>query len=286
MPTFSNQATLSYNSSTVSSNTVTGEVVSSLSLIKTALSSVYAPGDVISYAISISNSGENDFTGLTLTDDLGGYAFNGGTLYPLSYEDGSLRAFVNGTAVTEPVVTGETPLVIEDISVPAGGNALIIYSARVNNFAQPCGGTITNIAAFADGCPCAEGSASAEVETVCEPRLSITKQLCPAVINRCDEPVTFTFIIRNDGCCPAMANAGATVQDTFDPPISITSVTFNGNEWTEPGFYTYNGETGEFATVSGQITVPAATYSQNTETGEWTSVPGESVLVITGTFCS
>ena len=286
MPAFSNQATLSYNSSTVSSNTVTGEVVSSLSITKTALSGVYTPGEVISYAVSITNGGESDFSGLTLTDDMGAYEFNEDTLYPLTFESGTLRAFVNGAPDADPVVTGDSPLIIENVSVPAGGNALILYSARANTFAQPCGGTITNTVSFAGSCPCAEASASAEVESVCAPLLSITKQLCPAVINRCDEPVTFTFIIRNDGCCPAMANAGATVQDTFDPPINITSVEFNGNEWTEPGFYTYDEETSEFATVAGQITVPAATYSQNTETGEWTSEPGESVLVITGTFCS
>jgi len=285
MPTFSNQATLSYNASTVSSNVVVGEVVSSLNLIKTALSAVYAPGDVVSYVISITNSGTADFTGLTMTDDLGRYEFGDMELVPLTYVEDSARIFINGEPQDDAEVASENPLVIEGIDVPAGGNVMILYSARVNEFAEPCGGTITNTAALDGDCPCSDAADSAEIETVCEARLSIAKQLCPCVITRCDQPVTFSFTVSNTGCCPALANDDVVITDTFDPPITITSVTFNGEEWTEGAYYTYDSETGEFATVSGQVTVPAATYTQDPETGAWTAVPGESILVVTGVFC-
>ena len=47
--------------------------------------------------------------------------------------------------------------------------------------------------------------------------------------------------------------------------------------------YTYNTATGEFATVAGKITVPAATYTQNAATGLWTTTPGTATLTVSGT---
>ena len=41
--------------------------------------------------------------------------------------------------------------------------------------------------------------------------------------------------------------------------------------------------TGQFATVAGQITVPAATYSQDPATGVYVVQPGVSTLTVTGT---
>ena len=45
----------------------------------------------------------------------------------------------------------------------------------------------------------------------------------------------------------------------------------------------YYETTGEFATVPGQITIPAAVYTQDPVTGEWSVEPGVSVLTVTGT---
>jgi hypothetical protein len=60
-------------------------------------------------------------------------------------------------------------------------------------------------------------------------------------------------------------------------------VTYNGTVWIEGVEYTYNESTGEFATVVGNITVPAATYTQDPVTGEWNVTPGMSVIAVTGT---
>ena len=45
--------------------------------------------------------------------------------------------------------------------------------------------------------------------------------------------------------------------------------------------YTYDETTGAFATVAGQITVPAATFTQNAD-GSYTTNPGVTVLTVTG----
>mgnify|MGYP003295814265 FL=1 len=55
MPTFTNQALLSYNGITYPSNVVTGEITSVLSMTKTAISSTYSACGRIAYAISIIN---------------------------------------------------------------------------------------------------------------------------------------------------------------------------------------------------------------------------------------
>ena len=48
--------------------------------------------------------------------------------------------------------------------------------------------------------------------------------------------------------------------------------------------YNYTEATGLFATVPGQILVPAATYTQDPVTGAYTATPGIATLVVTGTI--
>ena len=57
MPTFSNQAQLSYNGITANSNIAYGQILEVLAASKTALSDTYASGDRITYIFSIVNSG-------------------------------------------------------------------------------------------------------------------------------------------------------------------------------------------------------------------------------------
>ena len=45
----------------------------------------------------------------------------------------------------------------------------------------------------------------------------------------------------------------------------------------------YDEATGEFATVAGVITVPAATFTQDETTGVWAVDPGVAVVTVTGT---
>ena len=277
MAVFTNRATLSYNNRTVSSNTVTGEVVEVITLQKSAVRGVYSVNDIVTYTVSIANTGTEAVTGLTVTDDLGAYPFGEGTLVPLTYLDNTVQYFVNGTPTAAPTVVSVSPLIIEGIDVPAGGNALIVYSVRVNDFAPPCvGGSITNTVT-ADSCGAED---SAVIEAVCEPSLSIDKAISPDTVP-CNGEINYTFTITNDACCPANAEDNVILTDTFDPPITITGVTLDGVALTADQ-YTYNEATGEFATVAGVITVPGATFTQDEETGLWTAEPGETTVVITG----
>ena len=283
MAVFYNQATLTYSGGVANSNIVSGEIIGTLTAEKTAVGGSYTAGDQVTYIVSLVNSGANSFTDLTVTDDLGAYELGDISAVPLDYVEGTLRYFVNGSLQPAPTVTAGPPLTITDVDVPAGGNVIIIYDARVNGFASPeVEGSITNTVTITGDGVSTPVTAEETIAAEPEARLSITKGLSPSVVQENGE-ITYTFIIQNSGSVPVTEADTAVISDLFDPILTITSVTFNGEAWTEPENYSYDEATGQFTTVAGQVTVPAATFTQNPETGLWTTTPGVSTLVVTGT---
>ncbi len=283
MATFFNQATLSYNDTTTNSNIVTGELVEVLTATKTAVSDNYSAGDTVTYIVSIQNSGAVPITGATVTDDLGAYSFGTGTVTPLTYNADTVRYYVNGVLAAAPTVTAGPPLVITGITVPANGNVLVAYETRVNGFAPlDVGDTVTNTATVTAPSLVNPVTATETITAEETANLTITKSLSPDVVTENGE-LTYTFIIQNTGNQPITAADNATVTDTFNPILNPIAVTFNGTAWTEPTNYTYAEASGVFATVPGQITVPAATYTQDPTTGAVTIQPGISTLVVRGT---
>ena len=85
------------------------------------------------------------------------------------------------------------------------------------------------------------------------------------------------------GNTPAVATDNLVVTDTFDPIITINSVTLDGVPLSLGTGYTYDQSTGLFETVQSVITVPAATYVQNSD-GSYTTVPGTATLTVNGTI--
>lgn len=281
MATFTNYATLSYSGGSTDSNTVTGEILETLVLTKTAVTPSYTPGEDVTYVVSMVNSGTAPLTNLTLTDNLGGYSFDTQTLYPLSYVDGSVRYYVNGTLQAAPTVTAGPPLTVTGISIPAGGNALVIYEARVTSYA-PLGqdATITNTAVLAG--QGADLTAQETISPAPRARLTISKAISPATVTE-NGQITYTFVIENSGSLAATDQDNVVLTDTFNPILNPITVTYNGVALTEPTDYTYNTATGLFATVPGVITVPAATYTQSTD-GTYVTTPGTATLTVTGTL--
>ena len=283
MAIFTNQATISYNNTIRNSNITTGQILTTVSATKTAVGDDYTAGDDVTYVISILNSGSTPITDVTVTDDLGAYEFGETTVYPLRYVPGSVRYYVNGVLQAAPSADDGAGLVFTGLTVPAGGNAMLVYEAEVTQFAPLAeGGTITNTASVTGSCITEPITVSAVVSTQDEADLTITKSLCPNTVTGCSQ-LSYTFVIQNTGNTPADADLGAVITDTFSPILRDLLVTFNGDAWTEGTNYTYNEETGEFATLPGQITVPAATFMQD-ETGAWVVNPGVSILTVTGTL--
>ena len=278
MATFYNQATLSYGNNVTTSNVTVGEVISGLTLTKTAASANYGLGDGITYIVSLVNATGADVVGLSLTDDLGSYTVGATSVTPLNYVDGSVLYYQNGILQPAPTATQGTELVISGITVPANGNATIVYEATANNYAPlSVGSSITNEVTVADA------TATATVDVREEVKLNIAKAICPAVVSD-NGQLTYTFVIQNSGNLAADVADNVTITDTFTPILNNISVTLNGAALQPTTGYTYNETTGEFATVPGVIVVPAATYSQDTSTGIISTTPGVAVLTVTGTI--
>lgn len=282
MATFTNQATLSYRGGVVSSNVVTGQIIEVLSATKNALVDTYGVGDTVTYVISIQNAGNTAVTGVSVTDNLGAYTFGTGTRVPLTYVEGSLAYYINGTLQPTPTVVGAPALTVSDLTVPANGNTILVYEATVNEFAPlAVDGSITNTATVVGGGESFEASETITVENA--PNLAIDKALSPSTVTE-NGQITYTFTIRNFGNTDAVATDDLVVRDNFDPILNNITVIYNGTVLAEGTGYTYNEATGEFATVPSVITVPAATYTQDPVTGEVLVSPGTSVLTVTGTI--
>lgn len=282
MAQFTNQAQLSYNNSVTSSNIAVGEIVEVLSATKTAVIDTYTQNDNITYIISIINSGSIPLTGLTVTDNLGSYAFGENqTLVPLTYVDGSVRYYVGGVLQTAPTATAGPPLTITGINVPAGGNAIIIYETTANGYAPlAIDSSITNEAVIS-GSGITPVTVTETVTSVSIANLAITKSISPVPVTE-NGQLTYTFYIQNTGNTAADAAANIIVTDTFDPILTNLAVTLDGSTLPAAS-YTYDETTGVFATVAGAITVPAATYTQDETDGRILISPGVTTLVVTGT---
>ena len=284
MAIFSNQATLTYNGSSTNSNIAYGEILDVLVATKTAVEGDYTPGGLVTYVVTLRNTGTSALAGLSIQDDLGGYPFGGGTVYPLTYEPGSVAQFTNGVPQAAPAVDAGPPLLISGITVPAGGDVVIVYQARANGYADPTAeGTIVNTVTVTGDGLSAPITATETVTADVAPLLTISKSITPAQVVDNDR-VTYTFVIQNSGNQAVVATDNAAITDTFDPKLTALTVTFNGAPWTQGAQYNYDETTGLFATIPGQIVVPAATYTQDPVTGLYSVNPGIATLIVTGTI--
>ena len=284
MAIFSNQATLNYKGTSTNSNIAYGEILDILTATKLSVEGTYTPGTLVTYVVTLRNTGNTALSNLTITDDLGGYSFGGTTVYPLTYETGSVVLLIDGVPQAAPAVTAGPPLTVSGISIPAGSDAVLVYQARANAYANPAiGGTIVNTVTISGNGLNGPVTATATVTAVAEPMLTVTKSITPAQVVDNDR-VTYTFVIQNAGNQAVVATDNATITDVFDPILTALSVTFDGAPWTQGVNYDYSEVTGVFTTLPGQLVVPAATYTQDPITGVYTVNPGIATLVVTGTI--
>lgn len=280
MAQITNQATLTYNGGTVVSNVATGEIAEVVTAAKSAVPETYGANDNVTYIVNVSNGGTEPVTGVTVSDDLGGYEFGGETVYPLTYVDGTAKLFENGEPTADPTVTPGDAVVFGGITVPALGNVTLIYVARANEYAPLGEGEIVNTATV-DAPGITPVTASATVTPEGGVELTITKSITPPAVKQTGG-VTYTFVIRNYGPDEADASQNVKITDEMDPILTSLTASMNGAPMTEATDYTYSEETGVFETVAGVVTVPAATFAQDPVTGEWTVTPGETTLTVSG----
>ncbi len=281
--TFTNQAALSYNGGSALSNVAVGVIESSLSITKEALAQDYRPGDRITYVVSIVNNGGTSVGNLTVTDDLGAYTFDNNVLRQLSYVDGSARYYRNGVLQAAPTVSTANGLVFGNISVPTGGSAMLIYEATANEFASPEPRAELVNTVTADNCAISAVTASESLPIAQSPEISLIKSITPVPVAENGE-VSYTIRMENNGNTAVTAADNAVISDTLSPILRNIRVTLDAEPLARGSDYTYNQNTGRFATTGGTVEIPAATFARNPVTGAYTGTPGTATLVITGTI--
>ncbi len=281
MAFFTNYASLNYGGRRIQSNTVIGEIRETVSVTKTAVTDEYTAHDSIPYVITLVNSGAEAVSGLTITDDLGGYPMGEETLYPLRYTEGSLHSFANGVPQSAPAVKAGPPLVIEDVEIPPQGSLVLAYETAVTDYA-PLGpdSQITNTATVTGEGVGVPLTASATVHTMDCPELCVSKAVFPSVVSPGGQ-LSYSFVISNSGNIGTSTEDGAVLSDSFDPRLTDICVSLNGEPWTAPANYSYDETSGLFETLPGQIQVPAASYTQNPD-GTWAVTPGTATLTVSG----
>ena len=277
MPAFTNQAKLTYDSRTALSNIANGNISDPFVLTKRAVNDDYIFGDDVTYVLTITNSSASALTNVTVTDDLGAYSYGPTpiTVYPLTYV-GPILYSTNGTPQANIVPVSSTPTLVFVVpSVPAGGNATLIYEVDVNQYAPlDVDDSIVNHAAI----PSLSGiEAEEEIFTEDIPLLSVCKSIYPnPVID--NQTATFTFIVNNYG---NTASTDVEFTDTFNPVLTGVAVTVDGAPLTLGTDYTYDTVSGLLTILTGHLTVPAATYAQDAS-GIVTTTPGYITIVVTG----
>lgn len=203
-------------------------------------------------------------------------------LTPLTYVADTVNYYVNGVLQPKPAVTAGPPLVVSGLNIPAGGNILLVYETKLNEYAPLAEEAEIKNTASISGAGLTSVVVEETVQAVGKPVLTITKSVSPVPVTE-NGTLTYTFLIQNNGNTAAEEATAAIITDEFDPILKNLTVSFNGTAWTEGVDYTYDETTGSFATIAGKVIVPAALYVQDPLTDIWITSPGISTLIVTGT---
>ncbi len=280
MAIITNQANLTYTYGTttasVASNVATTEMNAALSAAKRVLDESYRLGSDLTYILSFENSGSSAITNLPVLDNLGAYTPEGAAapVQPLTYT-GPAALYIDGVFSSELSPTVQEGGVLFTIpEIPAGSNALLVYQATVNGFAELSPGSeIGNTASIGTTDP---QTVSATVPAASYADVSITKEMAPDPVSTGDT-MTVTFTIENRG------NADATdlvLTDAF--PLALSDVSVTVNCAPIPDFTFENSTLTLPSGTQTTLSVPAATFTQD-ETGAVTVIPGKLTVVLTGT---
>lgn len=288
MPTpLNNQASIRYNynnntgTGSANSNTVTTNLLDqyTLAAAKTPLTATFRPGENATFVLRLENSGSGDLHNVTVTDDLGG----GGANAPLLYNQDSLRAYVNGVPVpVSPAVTGGVLTATLPGVLPAGGVAILVYTAQVRPDLDLDVQSITNTAnVTANG-----GSAAgpAVVVTPAPTAVLLREAYADVALYKeadkqnvmAGDPLTYTFTLTNTG---NQAADDVTLTDTLPAGFAVTQVEVTAGGTTSvlaAGDYTVDAATNT-------ITIPAASAAPITVPAATKNAPGVTVVTVTGT---
>ena len=102
-----------------------------------------ARGELLTYIVTLRNTGAFPLCSLEITDNLGAWAPQGVSLHPLSYE-GPLRLYVEGcfvSCISPACISGESA-VFSILYLAPGAEAALVYHMRVNEKAPLAAGSV------------------------------------------------------------------------------------------------------------------------------------------------
>lgn len=283
-----NRATVNYRYGTNTASTVSNitniTLDNALNMTKSSLSGTYREGENITFIISLQNDSNDNLT-INIVDDLGTYTFEGNEYTPLTFT-GDASLFIDGvfdSALTPTVVDDE--LVFESIVLPPNSNALILYSATANEFANTSvNGEITNTATATITCDCPCAGTVSDSNTITAEEFADIQVIKSGCSNNvvCGDTLSYSIEILNFGNIPA---TDVVLTDTFTPPLSDITVSVDGVVIPQTDYSYVNGTlTLPNEGSATELVVPAATFTQNPTTGIFEVIPGRLEIVITGTI--
>lgn len=271
MASITNQATITYNTqgssaqNQTASNIISTEVISTLNLTKTPLTTSYTPGETVSYSVYMTNNSNFALTNLTFTDDMGGSSL------PLSYISQSVLGYVNGI-LTDVTVSDNTVFSISD-TIPAGATVILVYSMRTSATATQFVTNTITVSAKANNATLSE-NASATITALPYSSVNVYKQADKTSVMQGGE-LTYTLTLQNTG------NADATnivVTDKLPDNFTVGAVSVTQQNTTvnyTSSDYTIDAQTNTITLPSGStktISVLAATSAG----------PGLTTITISG----
>ena len=212
--TLTNNTTLESDQTTSITDTATTAVLRTvLSISKAANDTLLIPGDVVTFTLTVLNSGTYTGTNVTISDTLPITTY-------FTYVSGSTQ--LNGTPVAEPVVTG-TLMTLNTGSIGSGESVTVTFRMTVATSGVPAGITThDNTAAVSSDQTEVTSSETVIVSISSNPNLRITKSLEHSGTLSPGDLITFTLAISNVGASDAL---DVLVQDPIPDDTSYVAGT-------------------------------------------------------------
>jgi len=255
-------------------------LIPGLTIANTANTSAATPGSVVGYTLTITNSGQTPYSGITVSDSLSEMLDD--------------AAYNGDAAATSGSVSYATGVLTWTGSLAAGASATVTFSVTVNNPDNGDKLLIVSAASSATGSTCPSGTTTAPCRNtiaVLTPALSITNGVDTATVVP-GGTMHYTITINNSG---QTAYTGITVSDALSGLLD--DAVYNGDAAASIGTVSYASPTltwtgtlapGDTATVTFSATVNNPdTGDQNVATAVSSAASGSNCPVgNTRTHCT
>ncbi len=228
-------------------------LIPALAITKTATASTTTPGSTVGYTITVADTGQTPYTGITVTDPLGG-VLNDGT-----YNN-------NAIATSGSVGYASLTLTWTGDLIP-GATAIITYSITVDNPDTGDKRLTNTVTSEATGSNCPAGSTDpACTATVIDliPALTVTKTATVSITTP-GSTVGYTITVADTGQTPY---TGAQVTDTLAGVLGDAA--YDGNATASAGTASYHAPvltwTGDLA-LGGTVTITYSVTVNDPDTG-------------------